>query len=178
MFTILQKSIGICVLSAALVAGYGAWHSHVKNLGYEEAAKDYTIAIDKMQLDASKKLASEIEKNKKIETSFNESKNRLEIKNVENQKIISSLSDGLRSATVNGRLRDPNSEGCRAGSSGSTGNNSTNASGDSIDNPEAVGLFSTGATELLQRITKEADEINSAYQICRSWAETVSRSGQ
>ena len=78
-------------------------------------------------------------------------------------------------AATAGRLRDPNAAaaGCRSGGAGASTTDPGLADPDAADAAEAGGLFSAGATELLQRLTREADAINAAFASCRADALSV-----
>lgn len=90
-----------------------------------------------------------------------------EKKDAANQSTVAGLSAQLRTARAvsGGRLRDPNATAC-AGSGPAVATES-GASGSAGDPAQTGGLFSAGATELLERLTREADDINVAYASCR-----------
>jgi hypothetical protein len=84
-----------------------------------------------------------------------------------NKKTISDLSAGFTGI----RLHDP------FAASGCTSESATpSAANDSAGNTaEGSGVFSARASELLQRLTREADEINIAYIACRADGENIRR---
>ena len=167
------RILAVLALCAALIGGYSAWHSHVKGLGYAQAKAEYALAIANIQAGASKLLASETEKAHNTEKALRAMKDKLEIKDVANQKTIAGLSSQLRTASSSGRLRDPQATSCRPSGSSAPAEDSASASIGTGDGAEADGLFSAGATELLTRLTREADEINAAYASCRAWVAGV-----
>ena len=83
-----------------------------------------------------------------------------EIKDVNHQKTISALSNQL--ATM--QLRDPNAN---TASSIETTGTATDSNSSNNNTSETSGVLSRPLTELLQTITREADEINNAYASCQ-----------
>ena len=166
----------ILVLAAAiLVAVLGYGHRQYSK-GYKIATVEANTKIDRQKLDASAVLMKETTRANTAEHALQDFKNTQELKDVDHTKTVTGLSDQLRRAAgVAIRLRDPNAApGCRLGGGGPT-SPSAAPTGASADNrAEASGLLSTDLTELLQRLTREADEVNNAFASCKPYASKVS----
>lgn len=153
----------------ALLAVLFFAEQYIEGRGYDRAVAENEAAINKQKVAAVGLLLSETQRANKAERALQTFKNNQEQKDAANQKTIADLSDRLRRlADPVGRLRDPNAPGCGRGGD-STPSAATSASGDrSADQPEAGGLLSAELGGLLQRITREADDINAAYASCRA----------
>ena len=161
---------------AALTAGYFGWASHQQAIGEKRATDRYELALGKQKAEASTTLNAETTKVLTAERALQDFKNTQEIKDVDHRKTVSGLADQLRlAAGVAVRLRDPNAApGCRLGSGGPTSPSAAPSSIGTDDRTETSGLFSVGATELFQRLTREADEVNNAFASCKAYASKVS----
>ncbi len=160
--------------AAALLAGAYALERHVEQRGYDRAAAEYTAAIQKLQAEAATTLAAETAKTRSAERALAAAKTNQELKDATHQKTIAGLSDRLRTAAgPAGRLRDPNATPCGCGGDRPPGDPATATAAGATDRAAAGGLLSEPLTELLQRITREADDINAAYASCRADAYTV-----
>lgn len=161
------------LVGAALFGGYLAWASHQQGIGDARATAAYNARIEAQKKGAAATLAKETAKVVATERALQDFKNRQEVKDAGNKKTVDNLTARLRDlAGHSGRLRDPNA-GRGGGSSGADGT-APAAPGDSADNgTEAAGILSTELTEFLQRLTLEADEINTAYISCRADAEAM-----
>ena len=157
----------------AAVLGYG--HRQYAK-GVQIATLEANTKIDRLKLDAGALLAAQVAKTHAAEQSLQDFINRQEKQDALYKKTVSDLSDRLRlAAGSTGRLRDPNAApGCRLGSGSAPGKSSTASRSGTDDGAETGGLFSAGATELFERITREADEVNAAYASCRPYALKVS----
>lgn len=166
---------GALLLAGSLTAAYFGWAEHEQSLG----AKPYIDLIAKQKEEAKKVLAIKTAEAETATKKWQDLKTQQETKDVDHQKTVAALNARLRTlAGPTGRLRDPNQTGCGGSSSGTTGKDPSD-SGDSAKDPaQTTGLFSAGASQLLQRLTGEADGINLAYISCRSYAEIVTKSGQ
>lgn len=147
---------------------------YIEGRGYDRAVAENEAAINKQKVAAVGLLLSEIQRANKAERALQAFKNNQEQKDATNQKTIADLSERLRRlADPVGRLRDPNAPGCGNGG-GSPPGEVAPAPGDRpADQPEAGGLLSAELGGLLQRITREADDINAAYASCRADAFAV-----
>ena len=160
--------------AAALLAGAYALERHVEQRGYDRAAAEYTAAIQKLQAEAATTLATETDKTRSAEQALATAKNNQELKDAARQKTIAGLSDRLRSAAgPAGRLRDPNATQCGGSGGSPPGDPATATAAGPTDRAEAGGLLSGPLTELLQRLARDADDINAAYASCRADAYTL-----
>lgn len=161
--------------AASLILGYGLWTKHQQDIGEARSNARWETATEQLKADARTKLADETAKVRAAETALQDFKNQQELKDANNQKTVSDLAGRLRAAAgPAGRLRDPNATaGCGGGSGGATSQTAATIGDRADDAAQAGGLFSEGATELLQRLTREADDINVAYASCRADAFAV-----
>jgi hypothetical protein len=162
----------LAVAVAALTAGYFGWANHQQGIGRaegrQEAKSEYDGKIKAQKNEATKLLAEETAKATAAGQALQDFKDQQEIKDGANQQTLAGLSAQLRAAAgLAGRLRDPNAAGCGRGGVGAQGAAVSSTGDRANDTAEAGGLFSAGATELFQRLTREADEINNAYASCR-----------
>lgn len=159
---------------AALLGGLYMLERHIEQRGYDRAEADYTAAIERLHADAAAQLAEEVNKTRAAEQALNEAKNNQELKDATHTQTIASLSDRLRRAAgPAGRLRDPNAAPCGRSGGGPEGGPTATANAGAADHAEAGGLLSEQLSELLQRLAREADDINVAYASCRADAFTV-----
>lgn len=164
----------IGALLAALVLGYFAWADHIGDKREAAVTARYNAAIGAQKKEAAQKLADETAKVATAEKALNDFKNQQELKDATNQKTVAGLSARLLNATgPAGRLRDPDAAGCGRGGGGAQGADPASADDRANDPAQTGGLFSAGATQLLQRLTREADDINAAYISCRADAWSV-----
>lgn len=109
-----------------------------------------------------------VDENAKVheaESKLNALKNKQEISDAAAQKTTADLSGQLHGA----RLRDQNAVS-RCASNGGT---PSPASVSADHGSEAGGVLSTQLTGLLQKLTREADEVNLAYASCRADGESI-----
>ncbi len=161
--------------AAALLAGAYALERHVEQRGYDRAAAEYTAAIQKLQAEAATTLATETAKTLSAEQALNTAKNNQEMKDAKHIQTIAQFADRLRiAAGPAGRLRDPNAA-TQCGGSGDRppGDPATATAAGATDPAQTDGLLSEQLSELLQRLAREADDINAAYASCRADAYTV-----
>ncbi len=159
---------------AALLAGAYAIERHVEQRGYNRAAAEYTAAIQRLQAEAAATLATETAKTSSAEQALDTAKNNQELKDAAHQKTIAGLSDRLRiAAGPAGRLRDPNATQCGGSGGSPPGDPATATAAGAADRAEAGRLLSEPLTELFQRLTRDADDINAAYASCRADAYTL-----
>ncbi len=169
-YKLLGLALAIMALAAA-VLGYGH-HQYVKGTTVQQAIDQ--VATDKIKLAAAAELAAQKEKTRMAEQAYQDFVNKQELKDAQHKKLIDDLADKLQRSQSAGRLRDPNAApGCRLDSSGAPGKVSPVAGVGADNGAEADGLFSEPATRLFERLTREADDINAAYQSCRDYASKV-----
>lgn len=162
------RALAVGVLIALLVLGYETWATHQQGIGEQRATTAYNLAIDQQKAAAATLLATETGKAHAATKALTDFKLEREKQDVESKSTIDNLAARLRTAAgLSGRLRDPNAAGCGGGGAGAPGADPAHANGGAIDNAQAGGLFSGPATELFQRLTREADDINIAYTSCR-----------
>jgi hypothetical protein len=169
--TLLNPARWLLLLAAvaALGVGYLAWADHIGNVREEKVVARYEKQIKAQKAQAILDLATETAKTQAAERGLAEFKNQREITDAKNRTTVAGLERRLRNAAgPAGRLRDPNQAGCGSGSGGAKDPAAASPVNRAADPAEAGGLFSAGATELLQRLTREADEINMAYSSCRA----------
>ena len=172
----------VVAVAAAAGALYALW-AHVDQRGYARAQSVYEAEISRLNTEAAAALAKETERVLLIEQALHQSKNNQDLKDDQNRQTIAGLSARLRalagpagSAPSAVRLRDPNFQAaaqCRGGGDRPPGDPATATAAGPTDRAEAGGLLSEPLAELLQRLTREADDINAAYASCRADAYTV-----
>ncbi len=170
MTDILIKIAAVVALLVLLFLG----EQYIERRGYDRAMYEAQAQIEGSKRAAADRLALEIQKTRKAEQALQTFKNDQELKDAAHQKTVASLSDRLRAlADPSGRLRDPNAARCGPGS-GRPQDDPPAAPGDRPgDATEGGGLLSAQLSGLLQRLTREADDINVAYASCRADAYAV-----
>lgn len=166
---------GGVLVGAALFGGYLAWASHQQGIAEARATAACNLKIEAQKKEAATLLAKETAKVVATERALQDFKNRQEVKDAGNKKTVDNLSARLRSLVGrDGRLRDPHTDSGRGGGgSGPRGSGSPGPDNRPDNGTETSGILSAELTELLQRLTLEADEINAAYISCRADAEAV-----
>jgi hypothetical protein len=164
-------------LMAALLLGAWRVHHNIDQGGYDRADAEWQAKVKSQKADATKLLDEERAKVAAALMSLRDFKDNQEIKDAHNKKAVTGYERRLRAAAGRaGRLRDPNASyatRCGGGGGGPQGADTASASHRADDIAEAAGLFSVGATALLQRLTREADDINLAYASCRADALSI-----
>lgn len=171
MTGLLIRIAAVLALLAALFFG----EQYIEGRGYDRAKAEDKAAIETVKREAAVTLASETSKVRSAEQALQTVTDFQNLKDHDHGKTVADLSDRLRRAAGGpaGRLRDPHATGCGAGSSSPQGE-APSAPGDRpADGAETGGLLSADLTGLLQRLTREADDINAAYASCRADAYTV-----
>jgi len=170
MIGLLIRIAAVLALLAALFFG----EQYIEGRGYDRAKAEDKAAIETVKREAAATLASETSKVRTTEQALQARADFQNLKDRDHEKTVADLSDRLhRAAGPAGRLRDPHATGCGAGSSSPQGE-APSAPGDRPADPsQAGGLLSADLTGLLQRLTREADDINTAYASCRADAYTV-----
>jgi hypothetical protein len=161
-------------LIATLVLG--AWRLDVarQQIGFKKAEVIYKAKIEEQKTEARSLLSAETARVAKATKAMTDFKNFQETADAKNTAVVADLERRLRvNAGPAGRLRDPNATGCGGGGGSPKASNPAGPSNSAADSADAGGLFSVGATALLQRLTHEADEVNLAYISCRADALSV-----
>ncbi len=166
------------IAGLAFTSGRLLWEN--KGLVVDLAKANATIAlanaaIQKQKAEAGATLLAETNKTRAVEQALQVLKDKLELQDADHQKTIADLSARIRvAAGAAMRLRDPNAAtGCRLGSGSPQSQPTSPTDTGPADTAETDGLFSEPATQLLERLTREADDINAAYQSCRDYAAKV-----
>lgn len=168
------KLIGAVVTLFWIAASVWMYGSSQYKKGAESMRTMYAHAIDTQKIEAAKTLADETARVAMATQALQTAKDQQELKDAKNKSTIATLADRLRTAAdPSGRLRDPNATGCRGGGDSASSDIASRADNRADNTTEAGGLFSRAASELLARITREADEINAAYMSCRADAYGV-----
>lgn len=158
----------LIVAAGVMTLGYFAWADHQQGIGDARATERWVKVIEEQKTKAIKVLANEVAKVAAVERALEDAKNEQELQDAANQKTVAGLSARLRDlAGPAGRLRDPNADGCGGGGAGAQRQAARSANDRADDAAEAGGLLSAELGELLQRLTREADDINNAYASCR-----------
>ena len=153
---------------ALLVLSYGFWADHIGDEREAAVRAKYTAASDQQKAKAGLLLRAETERANAATARLIELKTEQEKHDAENKNTIADLAVRLRAAAGPvARLRDPNAARCGGGGGRAPTADPARAGSSAADPTETGGLFSAGATELFQRLTREADEINVAYVSCR-----------
>jgi hypothetical protein len=158
-------------LLLALWAGYEAWADHQQDIGDQRATARYELALAKQRTEAATKLATVTAAVRAKELALNSFRDQQETLDAKHQATVAANARRLAAAVSlhAGQLRDPNAAAQCGGGSGSAGSADPTRADHSADDPaQTGGLFSAAATRLLQRILREADEIDDAYASCRT----------
>lgn len=171
---LLKIAAGIAAVLALLAGLYFA-EQYIEGRGYDRAKAEDQAAIEKVKREAADTLAGEIQKTRKAEQALQDITNTQNLKDANNAKAVTDLSDRLRRiAGPAGRLRDPHAgAGCGGGSSGAPCADPGASSDSPADPAEAGGLLSVELSGLLRERLREADDINDAYISCRADVYTV-----
>jgi len=165
--------IRLATALAVIVVMSSVWH-YIDGRGYDRATAEYTSQINAQKSEAAALLASESAKVRAAEHALQAHLNAQNLKDFENAKNLAALSDRLRAAAGPARrLRDPAATGCGGSSAGAPGATAAAPGDRAADDAQTGGLLSADFTGLLQRLTREADDINAAYASCRADAFAV-----
>lgn len=165
-YKLLGVALAILALGAAAL-GYG--HYQYLN-GVKVTTNTFDAAIAQQKAKASETLAVETDKVRDKELALQRAKNKQELTDVQQSKVIADMARQLRAA---GGLHDPHAARCGGGSGGTPGSLAGLPSAGANDGAEAGQLLSTDLTELLLRLTREADEINLAYASCKADSKSI-----
>lgn len=166
LLALIPAWIWAALLAASLANGCVT--SHQRDTARVELA-NLKNAVADQEVEAGKALADETAKVQATQSQLELALKVQEKNDESNQTLIGGLRDRLRTAAgPSGRLRDPNATGCGRRSDGAEGAATAAPDDRAADPAETGGVFSAGATELLQRLTSEADTINLAYISCRA----------
>lgn len=165
------RILAILAALAVLVAGYFAWQTHQRNIGAQQERAIWEEKLAQQKEEAAQKLDEERAKKEEAEAKLLAARSTQEEKDAKNANTIKTLSAELAGFK---RLRDPYAKpGCGSGGSSPKGENPTSPGNRANDGAETSGILSAEFSDLLRNLTREADEVNIAYQSCRQDAENV-----
>lgn len=160
--------------AVALLAVLFFGEQYIEGRGYSRAQAECQAATNKLKAEAAAELASLTAKTRSAEQALQDLKNTQELQDATHQKTVDDLSSRLRDlAGAHGRLRDPHAAGCGPSGGGATSEAAPAAGDRATDDAQVGGLLSADLSGLLQRLTREADDINAAYASCRADAFAV-----
>ena len=173
-----MRVVVVLALALALVGAVWKFYRDVRESakleGRMEAIAEMQKKVDAQKAEAATLLEAERTKTAKAERALREFKDSQEVKDVDARKRVDELSARLRSL---GRLRDPNAtpadSGCGPSRSGAETAVAAAPGAGRVNAPEAGGVLSVQLDDLLQRLMREADEVNIAYASCRADAFNV-----
>lgn len=170
MFT-LKAQIYAAIVAAALLAawGYGQW---CKVTTERAVTARYELALAKQKAKAAQVLAEETDKVLRLERDLSRAADKIKESHDARKKTAADYERRLAAAAAGG-LRDPHATGCRAGGDGAQGAAPAAAPGGAAGGAETSGVLSGPLTGLLQRIVREAQEVNDAYAACRVDAQAL-----
>jgi hypothetical protein len=163
------KGVLILVVVAAVLGGTVWGVIHYGNTRYAAGQQDQ-VKADQLDTDKLKQQAAQEMADANAKTAALDAANKILVAHQE-------ASDATNTATVNDlssqlaakRLRDPNANsGCRRSGSSQLPGAQAGTATSSADTAQAGGVLSEQLTELLKRLTREADAINDAYISCRA----------
>lgn len=159
----------LVAIIALMAAAMGIYHAgYVK--GDRLRSQVDQAAVDQQKAEASTQLAAETAKVLARERELADLVSKQELQDAQHQQTVAALQGRLHAAAgPSGRLRDPNIIAARCGPGGGSAPGASPGSADdrADDRTEAGGLLSAQLTEILQRLQREADDINDAYASCR-----------
>lgn len=162
------------LVALALITGFVGYGELRASQAEEATSARYEAAIAQLKVKAAGELAAETRKVLEAERRLAAAVAAQEDQDAKNRNTVADLQRRLRAAAGAGqRLRDPNAAGCGSGGGGAASAAAAHADDRAADAPETGGLLSAQLTGLLERLTREADEINAAYISCRADAQAV-----
>lgn len=161
-------------LLALLAGAVGLWwaerEAHARHAA-DQVRTQYEFALAQQRAQAAAELKAEQAKTAAIEQRWRAAITHQEAQDREHTATIQDLQRRVAAAAAAGagRLRDPHAIAqCGPGGGGPAAPGAPAAGPGAPDAPEAGGLLSAELTGLLQRLTREADDINAAYASCRA----------
>ena len=161
-------SYGLLVLG--LILGYFWWRDAQRDYGAGVERAAWQVKIKKQEDEAARMLAEERAKVAEADGKLKVFREQQETRDAENRKTVDGLATRFGDLAVGGRLRDPNSTGCRSSGAGPTTQAGAAGGNRAGDSPVSAGLLSAELSGLLRDRTLKADRINNAYAACRAQA--------
>lgn len=162
------------IIAAALMLALLAGLRQIDQRGYARAKAEDMAAIEQQKREATAELLRLTDQVHATESRLQAALQDQNTKDYNHAQTIAALSDRLRAYAGPGlRLRDPHATGCGPGGTGPQSDTATAPDAGTTDPAQAGGLLSAELTGLLQRLAREADDINAAYTSCRADAYTV-----
>ncbi len=162
------KFIVIATIAAFMIGSFSATYLTNK---YKNAVFREQILVQERE--ATRILMEERERNRSVEISLAQEKDRLEIEYDNNSKKIKTLNNKYIAAVDAGkRLRDPKSKpepNCENGVS-----SNTRAPTQHANNGEA-GVLSAEASRFLLNEASRADQVLTDLSLCKSWVKQVQK---
>jgi TolA-binding protein len=165
----------VWAVALACAAGYGTVMHHERNTAHEQRdaavgeKRQIVAQLEQQQRDAKAKLDKLTHERDAAQAQLDAANTELE-KQLEKRRIDNRAATAALAAAADrngGRLRDPNASG-GCGRGGAEGEAPAAAGDHQGHGAEAAGLLSTQLSGLLQRLTREADEVSDAYAACRA----------
>lgn len=165
------RGLVIAAVLGILTAGYFGWRGEQRAIGAKQQYAIDQLAADALKREAVAKLDAALKAKAEVEKKLRDAATAQGIKDAKNQTTVADLAGRLAAlaAAGTGRLRDPNqASGCGDGGSSPPRTATAGAGAGAGDATQTGGLLSKPASELLLRLTAEADAVNLAYISCRA----------
>lgn len=175
MISTTNKLILGAILATAVMAGLGYAGYRIDRRATAIENSRWQMEIKELKLQASRELTLARDQRDLAQGKLNQALAEQERKDDANKEIVAGFELKLRAARAlsAGRMRDPNATGCRGGGQDATGQGSGSPVNGGNNPAETSGLLSAELTGLLDKLTREADDINVAYASCRADAFTI-----
>ncbi len=175
--SLIRRALVISAFAAAAGGVLYMLERRIEQRGYDRAEAEYTAALERQHADAAAALAEQVIITRSAEQALAAAKNKQDLKDSIDAKKIAELSIRLHAAagrdSVFGGLRDPHASPCGCSGDRPQGEPATTPAAGSADRAQTGGLLSAPLADLLQRLARDADDINAAYTSCRADAWTV-----
>jgi len=170
-----NKIIIGAILATAVMAGLGYAGYRIDRRATAIENSRWELEVGKLKLKAADELRVARDERDLAQGKLNTALAAQERADDANKEIVAGFEVKLRAARAlsAGRMRDPNATGCGGGRQDAAGQGSSGPISGGGNAAEASGLLSTELTGLLDKLTREADDINVAYASCRADAFTT-----
>lgn len=164
--------MNLSVILGVLVAVLSVtnWISIERLQNAQELNDIYETKIATQKRDAGMLFAAEAAKVRQLQSALKIAADTLEKAYAANKIELGKAAEALAVAKRQhgGRLRDPNADRCGGSGGSAPGPAQPPAGGGEGDKAETGGLLSVQLSDLLDRVLREADDINVAYAACRA----------